>query len=560
VYEVDTDVLIIGTGGAGLYAAIKAAERDVDVTIWDKGLVGRSGSTVGGAGVASVGKWSQAADGPETFFRDTVTAGSYLNDQPLVRILAEESGNRIEEMEDWGLNFDREPDGDYVLDEAGGHSFPRLLAISDRVGLQMTKVLRAQVTKRDVTQFADVVATELVTTNGRIAGARGIDLERGELQSVNSPSVVLATGGLGQLYPNTSNPVQCTGDGIALAYRAGAKVMNMEQVQFYPSGMVDPPSLQGFILGIQEYSKLFNTENERFMERYQPEKLESTTRDRLARAIQAEIDEGRGTEHGGVFLDATELSDDEYRSFQHEMEIAAERGYDLRGERVEVAPSAHYFMGGVEINENGETSLPGLFAAGEVSAGVQGGNRLSGNSLAGIAVFGARAGERAARYARDLSEVRSGGKSIKGSESLTRLPGSNTGSTTPEEAKDELRDIMAEGAGVTRDEDGLNNALTEIMELKNRLIEDIQVNRESLLHNYGVASYLELENMLTVAELIAHSALERRESLGAHYREDYRELNDPKVRDCIEIFIEDGERCLERRNAVMDEMQPGEVD
>jgi fumarate reductase (CoM/CoB) subunit A len=510
--------------------------------------------------VASVGKWSRTGDDPEVYFRDTVTAGSYLNDQPLVRILAEESGDRIEEMENWGLNFDREPDGDYVLDEAGGHSFPRLLAISDRVGLQMTKVLRAQVTKRDVTQFADVVATELVKRNGRIAGAKGLDLQRGELLTVNAPSVVLATGGIGQLYPNTSNPVQCTGDGVALAYRAGARVMNMEQVQFYPSGMVDPPSLRGFILGIQEYSKLYNSENERFMKRYQPEKLESTTRDSLARAIQAEIDEGRGTEHGGVFLDATELTDDEYRSFQHEMEIASERGYDLREEWVEVAPSAHYFMGGVEIDEHGETSLPGLFAAGEVSAGVQGGNRLSGNSLAGIAVFGARAGKRAANYARDISGINSEAKSIKGSESRTDLPGSSKGSMTPEEAKDELREIMAEGAGVTRDEDCLNNALTKLMELKSRLTEDINLNGESLLHNYGVASYLELDNMLTVAELIVHSALERRESLGAHYREDYRELDDPNVRDCIEIFREDGERRLERRSAVMDEIQPGEVD
>lgn len=551
--DLDADVLVIGTGGAGLYAAIKAADLGAEVVIWDKGLIGRSGSTVEGAGVAGVGSWSRARDNPDVYFKDTVEAGAYLNDQPLVRILVEEIEKRIKEMEDWGLKFDHEPDGSYVMDEAGGHRFPRLLAISDRVGLQMTKVLRTQLTKRDVVQYADVMATELLKRDGKIAGARGLDLERGEELRINAPSVVIATGGTGQLYPTTSNPVQCTGDGIALAYRAGAKTMNMEQVQFYPSCMVYPPSLRGFILGIQEYAKLYNEQDERFMTRYEPDKLESTTRDRLARAIRAEIDAGRGSEHGGVYLDATHLSEGEYRSFQHEMEIAAERGFDLRERRVEVAPSAHYFMGGVEIDRNGETNVPGLFAAGEASAGVQGGNRLSGNSLAGITVFGARAGESAARYAREVKKTIEPDKDY---EDHSKLLDHTGGSLTPEEAKDKLRDFMKNGAGVTRSEEGITGSLEGMLELKSSLPGRVRIEGSSLLHNYSIASYLELKNMLTVGELVLRSAKVRKESLGAHYRQDYPELKESGTRQCIEIFKGSGGLEIEKREPVMDEITP----
>jgi fumarate reductase (CoM/CoB) subunit A len=276
-----TDVLVIGTGGAGLYAALRAAEANVRVLVWDKGLVGKSGGTVGGAGIAAVGPWSAQGDSTDVHFRDTVVGGSYLNDQPLVRTLGEQAAGRITEREGWGLHFDREAAGRYVLDIAGGHSYPRLLAISDRVGLQMTKVLGRKLRRCTGIEHApDVMATRLLTREGRVVGAIGLDLGTGTILHTAAAAIVLASGGMGQLYPITSNPVQCTGDGLALALQAGGCLLNMEQVQFYPSGLVYPSSLRGFILGIQEYATLTNAQNERFMARYEPAVLEKTTRDR----------------------------------------------------------------------------------------------------------------------------------------------------------------------------------------------------------------------------------------------------------------------------------------
>lgn len=556
--EIETDVLVIGTGGAGLYAAVKAVDQGAEVVVWDKGLVGRSGGTVGGAGIAGVGRWSKKGDDLDIYFKDTVLGGSFLNEQPLVRILVEEAERRITELEEWGLKFDRDSDGNYVLDRAGGHSFPRLMAIGDRVGLQMTKILRTQVMKRDITRCTDVWATRLVEKAGKIAGAVGLDLKHGEVLFVNTPSVVLATGGVGQLYQNTSNPVQCTGDGLALAFRAGAEMLNMEQVQFYPSGLVCPLSLRGFILGIQEYSTLYNFKKERFMRRYDPENLEGTTRDKLARAIQAEIDAGRGSEHGGVYLDATDISMDKYGSFEHEMEVVEERGFDLRKQCVEVAPSAHYYMGGVKIGENGETNISGLFAAGEVSSGVQGGNRLSGNSLAGITVFGCRAGINAARYATKATRKKVKLTSFSDEEELHQLLKESKGRFTPEESKQKLRVIMAKEVGVLRNQKGLERALSQLEKMRDDLSEQVKIEGSSLLQNYSVASYLELQNMVDVAELIVRSAISRKESLGAHYRVDYPTLDDPEIRQCIELVKRNGSLAIKKREADMTELTPEE--
>jgi fumarate reductase (CoM/CoB) subunit A len=557
--RLETDVLVIGTGGAGLYAAIRAADEGARVVIWDKGLVGRSGSTVGGAGIAAVGPWSVPGDSPDVHFRDTWVGGSFLNEQTLVRVLVEESRERIMELEEWGLCFDREPDGQYVLDVAGGHTYPRLLAISDRVGLQMTKVLRAQVMRRGVERVPDAMATRLLTRSGAVVGAMGLDLGAGELVWASAPAVILATGGIGQLYPITSNPVQCTGDGLALALRAGARLINTEQVQFYPSGLVYPPSLRGFILGIQEYAALYNVEGERFMARYEPDVLEKTTRDRLARAIHAEVAAGRGTEHGGVWLDATDVPEETFRSFQHEFELCEERGFDLRETRVEVAPSAHYFMGGIAIDRDGRTSLPGLWAAGEVSAGVHGGNRLSGNSLAGIIVFGARAGTSAARYARGAGHQAADEEQIAREETRLRgLLSRGEGELTSGQGKDRLRRLMMKHASVLRDGPGLEEGMDALMTLENAMLPEVTIEGPTILHNPSIVGYLELENMVLVAQTIVQSALAREESRGAHFREDFPDPDETSSPSCTEVWL-DGNRCkVTQREVAMSEAVEGE--
>ncbi|MCF8093662.1 MAG: FAD-binding protein [Desulfotignum sp.] len=535
---IETDVLVIGTGGAGLYAAIRAGERGRQVTIWDKGLIGRSGGTVSGAGVSAVGPWSDPGDSYDLHFRDTVIGGAYLSDQPLVRILTSEAHERVMEMEKWGLQFDKRADGRYQLDRAGGHTCPRVMAISDRVGLQMTKVLRAQCIRFGVRHQPDVMTTRLLTKQGVVTGAMGVDLGNGEIIQADARAVILATGGVGQLYPVTSNPVKVTGDGFELALTAGASLINMEQVQFYPCGLVYPRSLHGFILGIMEYARLYNADNERFMARYEPELLEHTTRDRLARSIYTEIVEGRGTPNKGVFLDATGLSEDTFRSFQYELGVCAERGFDYRHKRVEVAPAAHFFMGGIAIDGNARTTVPGLFAAGEVSGGVQGGNRLSGNSLAEILVFGHRAGDSAAEFAGNQDRIEPDKTQVREEKSrLTRLLNKGPLQLTAAQVKHRLRAVMQAHVFVSRTVKGLETARQALDEISRELADDVGITGSRFHHNYSLLDYLELEKMVTTGQMIVAAALARKESRGAHYLEDFPGLDTATPPQCTEITI-----------------------
>jgi fumarate reductase (CoM/CoB) subunit A len=550
----ETDVLVIGSGAAGFYAAIRAAESGLRVTLWEKGLAGRSGGTVSGAGPSAYGPFSDPEDSTDSHFRDTVKGGSYLSDQPLVRVLVEETQHRIKELEDWGIRFDKNADGSNSVYLAGGHSYPRVMEISDRVGLQMCKVLRTKLhTFKNVTFGEDMLATKIMVEDGRVCGAVGVDFRNGETISMNTPSVVLATGGVGQLYPVTSNPIQVTGDGMAIAYEAGANLLNMEQVQFFPCGLVHPPSLKGFILGIQECAKLFNKDEERFMEKYEPENLELTTRDRLARGINSEITAGRGTEHGGVWLDAMNLGEDVYKSFKHEIEVAAERGYDYREQRVEIAPSVHFFMGGVEIDTDASSSVPGLFAAGECSGGLQGGNRLSGNALSELLVFGSRAGEAAVKHAKEttLAACEEQGKAEEARilEALNR-PKSDL---TPNEGKNMLRKIMADYMGVTRTGDGLKKAAQGLTKLK-ELLPTVYVQGTALQFNQSLQSFLELEKMVTISQTMVESAMVRKESRGAHFREDYPEWDTSVAPKCTLASLEGSEPTIKTRPVKMTEI------
>lgn len=551
-----TDVLVIGSGAAGFYAAIRAAESGMRVTLWEKGLAGRSGGTVSGAGPSAYGSFSDPQDSADSLFRDTVVGGSYLSDQPLVRILADEARLRIQELEDWGIRFDKNSDGSYLIYTAGGHSFPRVMAISDRVGLQMSKVLRTKLHSfKNVTFGEDTLATKILVNDGQVSGAFGVDFRNGEAVCMQAASVILATGGVGQLYPVTSNPIQVTGDGMAIAYEAGANLINMEQVQFFPCGMVHPPSLKGFILGIQEYAKLYNSNNERFMEKYEPEKLELTTRDRLARGINSEITAGRGTEHGGVWLDAMDLGDETYKSFLHEIEVSAERGFDYRKQRLEIAPSAHYFMGGIEIDVNTNTSLPGLFAAGECSGGLQGGNRLSGNALSELLVFGSRAGAAAIKHAKGAAISPCGDQAQAEEERIIKALNRPKSDITPNQGKKTLRTIMATYMGVTRTGKGLEQAAKELQKLE-EILPAVYVQGSSLQFNQSLQSYLELEKMVTISQTMVAAATIRKESRGAHYREDYPEWDSSIAPQCTLAYTEDRKPVITTRPVKMTEITP----
>jgi succinate dehydrogenase/fumarate reductase flavoprotein subunit len=550
------DVLVIGSGAAGLYAAIRAAEPGLRVILWEKGLAGRSGGTVSGAGPAAYGSWSDPRDSADTFFRDTVACGSYLSDQPLVRIFAEEAQCRIRELEQWGVRFDRDHEGTYSTYTAGGHSYPRIMSISDRVGLQMAKVLRARLQAcRNVLISEDTLLTRIVTTSNRVSGALGVDFGNGETVCVNTPAIVLATGGIGQLYSVTSNAIQLTGDGIAAAYEAGARLINMEQVQFFPCAMVHPPSLKGFILGIQENAKLYNNNDERFMTQYEPERAELTTRDRLARSIHGEISAGRGTPHGGVWLDATGLPSDIYKNFRHEIEISARRGYDYRRQRIEVAPSAHFFMGGIEIGADGNTSIPGLFAAGECSAGLHGGNRLSGNALTELLIFGSRAGKAAAQYAgtTTITPCKSNGEAE--ADRIVAILGRPASDMTPALGKSRLRSIMDKHMGVIRSGESLQEGEKKLAAL-HQLLPSIHVQGNALQFNQSLMSYLELEKMVTIARTMIKSALIRKESRGAHYREDYRQWDLSKPPQCTLTFMQEDKAVIKTRAAKLTEITP----
>lgn len=556
--KMETDVLVIGSGAAGFYAAIRAAESGLRVTLWEKGLAGRSGGTVSGAGPSAYGPFSDPEDSTDSHFRDTVKGGSYLSDQPLVRVLVEETQHRIQELEDWGIRFDKNSDGSLLVYLAGGHSHPRVMAISDRVGLQMCKVLRTKLhTFKNITFAEDMLATKVMVEDGQVCGAVGVDFRNDEIVSMITPSVVLATGGVGQLYPVTSNPIQVTGDGMAIAFEAGANLLNMEQVQFFPCGLVHPPSLKGFILGVQECAKLYNSHDERFMEKYEPEKLELTTRDRLARGIHSEITAGRGTEHGGVWLDAMNLGDDIYKSFMHEIEVTAERGFDYRQQRIEVAPSVHFFMGGVEIDTDAGSSVPGLFAAGECSGGLQGGNRLSGNALSELLVFGSRAGAAAAKHAKQTSLATCEAQSRAEEGRILEILKRPESELTPNAGKTLLRQIMGKHMGVTRTGEGLTKAAEELRKLKG-LLPSIYVQGTELQFNQSLQSYLELEKMVTISQTMVESARIRKESRGAHFREDYPEWDIANVPQCTLVCQDSGELVIQTRPAKMTEMTLGQ--
>jgi succinate dehydrogenase / fumarate reductase flavoprotein subunit len=524
------DVLIIGAGGAGLCAAIAALGQGATVAVVCKSLLGKAHTVMAEGGIAAAMSNVDKADDWRTHFRDTIRGGKFLNNWRMAQIHANEAPDRVRELEQWGALFDRTSDGEILQRAFGGHTFKRLCHVGDRTGLEMIRTLQDRGVHLGVDVYMECAITRLLKDGDRIAGALGYWRETGRFVVFKAKSVVIATGGIGKAWRITSNSWEYTGDGMGLAYDAGAELMDMEFVQFHPTGMVWPPGVQGILVTEAvrgEGGVLRNKNGERFMERYDPEKMELSTRDVVARAIYTEAKEGRGTEHGGAYLDISHKPADYVKkklpSMYHQFRELAD--VDITQGPMEVGPTCHYMMGGIRVEaETAEATIPGLFAAGEAAAGLHGANRLGGNSLSDLLVFGRRAGSSAAAHAQqndsvsiDAQEVLEATREML--ESFERPSGES-----PYDIHRDLQETMQNYVGIFRNEDDLKKGLVELDSLKARAAK-VRVEG-SRLFNPGWHLSRDLKAMLTVSEAVARSALERKESRGAHSRIDYPNYDD----------------------------------
>ena len=559
------DVLVIGAGGAGLRAAIEAAAVDgCSVGIVCKSLLGKAHTVMAEGGVAAALANVDERDGWQTHFADTMRGGQYLNNPRMAELHAKEAPTRVHELEEWGALFDRTQDGRILQRNFGGHAFPRLAHVGDRTGLEMIRTLQDHGIHQGIEVYMECTVIELLKDGDRVVGAFGYDRERGRFRLFKAKSVVLATGGIGRAYKVTSNSWEYTGDGHSLAYHAGADLLDMEFIQFHPTGMVWPPSVRGILVteGVRgEGGILTNSEGKRFMYDDIPELYKDSTadtpeegwryvtgdkearrppelltRDHVARCILKEVREGRGSPHGGAFLDIAwikeKISNSEEHikkklpSMYHQFKQLA--NLDITEEPMEVGPTTHYVMGGVWVDSDTQMStVPGLFAAGEVGAGLHGANRLGGNSLSDLLVFGKRAGEYAAEFAQengagkiDDTEVDALAKAAL--ESLER----DGDGENPYEIQRELQEMMQDKVGIIREEGLMKEAIDGIAQLGERATKVAAPgNRE---YNPGWHTALDLKCLLTVSEASARAALERQESRGAQTRNDFPD-KDPDV-------------------------------
>lgn len=528
---ISSDVLIIGSGGAGARAAIEVDNAGLKALIVSKGLSFRSGCTgMAEGGYNAVFKAVDEEDTIDAHIYDTLKGGSYLNDSKLVDILVNESPKRLIDLENYGALFDRQESGKINQRAFGGQQYRRTCFQGDRTGHEIITALKEEITKRDIETLDEVMVTNLILSQDarppRVIGAVGLDLKTSDIIFLQAKSVIIATGGAGQLYPVTSNTVQKNGDGYALAWNVGANLIDMEEVQFHPTGMVAPESKKGVLVTEAvrgEGGILLNKNKERFMKKYSPEKMELSTRDVVARSIYTEIIEGRGTENGGVYLDISHLDADVIEEKLETMVLQfKDVDVDITKEPMEVAPTAHHFMGGVKINEKCESSIANLYAAGEASGGVHGANRLGGNALADTQVFGKIAGENAAKAAKTV-DFEENPEMFKAEED--RITGLiKDGSIKPQELKKRIKKLMWEKVSIIRNEKNLNEALKELMEMEKSL-NDLKVE-DKKQYNTDLQTALEVINMVQIATLVVKSAILRRESRGAHFREDYPETKD----------------------------------
>ncbi len=563
-YEIyDYDVLIIGAGGAGLRAAIEAATGNLSVGLICKSLLGKAHTVMAEGGVAAALANVDERDSWRVHFADTMRGGQYLSNARMAELHAQESPERVRELEAWGALFDRTAEGSILQRNFGGHQYPRLAHVGDRTGLEMIRALQDHGIHQGIEVHMEHTIVSLLKNGERIAGAFGYEREKGRFKIFAAKAVVLATGGVGKAYKITSNSWEYTGDGHSLAYHAGAELIDMEFVQFHPTGMVWPPSVRGILVteGVRgEGGILTNSEGRRFMfddipELYKDQTADNPeegwrytqgdrdarrppellTRDHVARCIVREVAEGRGSPHGGVFLDIAWIQEKlpnapehirrKLPSMYHQFKELAD--IDITREPMEVGPTTHYIMGGIRVDADTQmTAVPGLFAAGECAAGLHGANRLGGNSLSDLLVFGKRAGEYAAQFATENGSVQIDTAQVDAVATQVLKPFENSPEgDNPYQIQAQLQEMMQELVGIARSEENLTRALEEIQRLaeKARTVHAIG-NRE---YNAGWHTALDLDNLLTVSEAIALAALERRASIGAHSRDDYPEKEEP---------------------------------
>jgi succinate dehydrogenase / fumarate reductase flavoprotein subunit len=523
------DVLIIGAGGAGLRAAIEALAQRASVGVVCKSLLGKAHTVMAEGGIAAAMANVDAADSWKIHFRDTMRGGKFLNNWRMAQLHAQESPDRVRELEQWGALFDRTESGDILQRAFGGHTFKRLCHVGDRTGLEMIRTLQDRGVQQGIDVYMECTITRLLTDNGRVAGAFAYWRENGRFIVFKAKSIVIATGGIGKAWRITSNSWEYTGDGMALAYEAGAELMDMEFVQFHPTGMVWPPGVQGILVTEAvrgEGGILRNKSGERFMEKYDPKRMELSTRDVVARSIYTEVKEGRGTEHGGAYLDIShkpaEYVKKKLPSMYHQFKELAD--VDITKGPMEVGPTCHYMMGGICVDaETAESTVPGLFAAGEAAAGLHGSNRLGGNSLSDLLVFGRRAGLAAAQHAKRASAPSVDSGQIDQAEKELLAPFSHSGTESPYAVHRDLQEVMQNLVGIFRTDEDLKKALVELEKLK---VRSAKASVEgSRLFNPGWHLSYDLRAMLVVSEAVTHSALARTESRGAHSRIDHPNLD-----------------------------------
>lgn len=566
VETLEYDVLVIGAGGAGLSAAIKASASGVSVGVICKSLLGKAHTVMAEGGVAAAMANVDERDGWRVHFADTMRGGQYLNNPRMAELHAKEAPARVRELEAWGALFDRTHDGKILQRNFGGHRYPRLAHVGDRTGLEMIRTLQDHGIHQGIKFHMEVTVFRLLKDGDRVVGAFAYEREKGRFRLYKAKAVILATGGFGRAFKVTSNSWEYTGDGHTLAYDAGAELIDMEFIQFHPTGMVWPPSVRGILVteGVRgEGGVLKNSEGRRFMfddipdnyknqtadnedegwrytqgdrdARRPPELL---TRDHVARCIVKQIKAGKGSPHGGVFLDiawikehipkAEEHIKKKLPSMYHQFKELA--GIDITKEPMEVGPTTHYAMGGIHVDGDTQMSTtPGLFAAGECAAGLHGANRLGGNSLSDLLVFGSRAGECAAAYAQEHEHGATDADLVdaltkEALAPLERFDGSPEHVAGPFQIQYELQDFMQALVGIVRVEEEMQQALEKIHALKDQAATvAVCGNRE---YNPGWHTALDLQNLLTVAEAATRAGIERKESRGAHFREDYPEKSD----------------------------------
>ncbi len=524
---IDTDVLVIGGGGAGLRAAIEARKYGLEIAIISESPVGfRNNTAISGATFAATGLGSQLADSPDVHLRDTITAGCFLNDRRLVAAMVHGAANQVHDLIEFGVNF-RLRNGKLSIWQIPGHTYPRHVIVERFRGINITRPMRQYTAGLGIQFIEGVLVTGLLRAENTVVGALGIDAN-GEVIVLSAKSTILATGGAGQLYLRTNNAIGLTGDGYALAYEVGAALRDMEFVQFYPTALSKHDSKLCAYEGLMPRgATLRNSLDEDILKRHGIDDFSKATRDILTRIIMEEIAGGRGIEDGVVF-DLTAMPEEDAGKLYR-------RGYLPK---FSVAPTAHFFMGGIGINEDGETGIDGLCAAGEVCGGIHGANRLGGNAITDILVFGAIAGDRAATRASKIGRIPVPQREIAaGLERMSELA-SGHGQGNLEELQQSLKRTMWDKVGVIRNGKSLEDAQREIVALRE------QLKRVSLIGSRHLHQALKLANMLTVSEMVCRAALTRTESRGAHYRTDYPEEDNQQWLKTIEISCQNGEMAL----------------